>query len=470
MRVKGKVKDVMKTQLATGDQMPPSPTWHRRSSCEVCGSSFYLYGRHHCRACGRSVCDHHFSRPFCTYCLQALQSRTNENQLGNGAVQTPQRTTAHRSDERSAPPGTEDVVLAKDVYATAFTLLNNATPSLYSCSPFQNRAMWLSWFYLFFIAFSQTFVLVSMLLLTPPVVASRSVFIDCDDPASLIIAHGSESASSPAPLSSDACRALEPALAVGGKTLRAYEIQSFYYTNMFTGDAQHIFLQLVCCVWVTVQVYFVDFRNVAALLRFRDFIRWLQPLKGEEVRSNGWVMFIPLLQYALGLLVVLVSCTVTCGTGDAFEVVLNSLAFTFISQVARFFNEPLLQYYTSQRILGLDEEVYGSEPIYYLVSDYSEENAAAQWVDSWYVREEEQLAGLVTDFRFRHTPGAYPRPNEALIRGLRVFFFVAPVGAMVLCWALFTRQNASPFVPAWMESLHLEALLDQIAQLVRQSQ
>ena len=103
------------------------------------------------------------------------------------------------------------------------------------------------------------------------------------------------------------------------------------------------------------------------------------------------------------------------------------------------------------------------------MSDYSEENAAAQWADSWYVREEEQLAGLVTDFRFRHTPGAYPRPNEALIRGLRVFFFVAPVSAMALCWALFTRQNASPLVPAWVASFDLEALVDHIAQLVRQS-
>ena len=25
---------------------------------------------------------------------------------------------------------------------------------------------------------------------------------------------------------------------------------------------------------------------------------------------------------------------------------------------------------------------------------------------------------------------------------LRALFFIAPVGAMVLCWALFTRQNA----------------------------
>ena len=76
-------------------------------------------------------------------------------------------------------------------------------------------------------------------------------------------------------------------------------------------------------------------QNVAQLLRFRDFIRWILPLKGERLRSNGWVtlllawtrrghqprptvvhaltlpcsrlcqvMLIPALQYFLGLAVV----------------------------------------------------------------------------------------------------------------------------------------------------------------------
>ena len=52
------------------------------------------------------------------------------------------------------PRGTVDVHLAKDVYATAFTLANNATPSLYSCAPWRNGNMALVWFYLFFIAFT----------------------------------------------------------------------------------------------------------------------------------------------------------------------------------------------------------------------------------------------------------------------------------------------------------------------------
>ena len=47
---------------------------------------------------------------------------------------------------------------AADADATAFALANNATPDMYSFSPFRNRAMWLVWFYLGFIAFSQLFV------------------------------------------------------------------------------------------------------------------------------------------------------------------------------------------------------------------------------------------------------------------------------------------------------------------------
>ena len=55
--------------------------------------------------------------------------------------------------------------LSKDVYATAFTLANNATPGLYSCNPLVNSSMWLLWFYLVFIALTQMFVLLSMLVL-----------------------------------------------------------------------------------------------------------------------------------------------------------------------------------------------------------------------------------------------------------------------------------------------------------------
>jgi len=177
---------------------------------------------------------------------------------------------------------------------------------------------------------------------------------------------------------------------------------------------------------------------VVDLLRYRDFNRWLLPLKGEELRANGWVLFIPLLQYTLGLGVVIVSCTVTCGTMDAFEIVLNSLAFTFISQVAKFFNEPLLHRYSRLAISGLDPAEYGDEPIYYIVTEYDPNNATVDWEGSWYIREDESVAGLLTDFKFRHDPGSYATPNAKLIRWLRYVFFCVPPAVMALCYYLFT--------------------------------
>ena len=109
--------------------------------------------------------------------------------------------------------------------------------------------------------------------------------------------------------------------------------------------------------------------------------------------------------------------------------------------VARFFNEPLAQHYARLRITGLDEEVYGDEPIYYLYPEYSEANAGDKWEESWYVKEGDGTAGLLHDFKFRHEPGAYAMRNAWLIKALRLAFFVTPVATMLLCWALFTRQQ-----------------------------
>lgn len=263
--------------------------------------------------------------------MRAAQPLPWRELSGSSSVAT--SLSKDRSNGVDPPIGTVDVTLSKDVYATAFALANNATPALYSCAPWRNPKMALVWFYLLFIAFTQAYVLASMLVINPPVVDTQTVFVDCE--------RGTPSLAAVAALSPDDCVQLDivfelPAASASRAEpviLRRLELPTYYYMNMLTGDAQHTFLQVVCCVWVTVQVYYVDFQNVASLLRFRDFIRWLQPQKGESLRSNSWVMLIPMLQFALGLLVVLVSCTVTCGTEEPFDVVLNSLAFTFISQV-----------------------------------------------------------------------------------------------------------------------------------------
>ena len=95
-----------------------------------------------------------------------------------------------------------------------------------------------------------------------------------------------------------------------------------------------------------------------------------------------------------------------------------------------------------QAIDGLDPKEYGTDPIYYLCPEYSADNAYddqdAQWVNSWYVRTDWELAGLLTDFSFRHHPGDYAQPNRRTIGWIRVVFLATPVCAPLLCWALFT--------------------------------
>ena len=189
-------------------------------------------------------------------------------------------------------------------------------------------------------------------------------------------------------------------------------------------------LQLVCCVWVTVQVYFADFEAVRSMLAFRDFNRWLLPLKGETPRRNAWVLAIPLLQYCLACAIVSVSCVITCACTTGFDAVMNSLAFTFISTIAEVFNGPLLRHFAKLPVAGLDPATYGEDPIFYLVAEYDEANAST---GSWYVRQEDKVAGLLTDFHFRHAPGTYPQPNRRLAAVLRGGFFCVPVVALAAC-------------------------------------
>lgn len=121
---------------------------------------------------------------------------------------------------------------------------------------------------------------------------------------------------------------------------------------------------------------------------------------------------------------------------------MNSLAFTFLAQVSELFNVPLLGFYSKKAIEGLDES-YGSDPIYYLVTEYSEENVDedGDWAGSWYIKQDQQFAGLLTDFSFRHTPGSYPQPNAAFIELLRYIFLAAPFISTLSCWIAFREDS-----------------------------
>ena len=127
--------------------------FHRKNQCELCDTRFgVLSGRHHCRICCRTVCGTHFSRPLCVAC-ELDRNEALHRRIVDSAAPSPAEMEA--GDPKDIPVGDEDVNLCKDVYATAFTLANNATPGLYSFNPLVNRDMILVWFYLGFITFSQ---------------------------------------------------------------------------------------------------------------------------------------------------------------------------------------------------------------------------------------------------------------------------------------------------------------------------
>lgn len=119
-----------------------------------------------------------------------------------------------------------------------------------------------------------------------------------------------------------------------------------------------------------------------------------------------------------------------CGFDETVDVVLNSMAFTFISEVAEMFAEPVLKHYAGTAIAGLGPD-YGTEPIYYIVTEYDEANASDT---GWYVRaDQKNKSGLLTDFKYRHEPKSYTKPNAAAIKFLRIAYFTIPPLSLLLC-------------------------------------
>ena len=130
--------------------------FHRKLRCEFsdCDNTFFVYGRHHCRSCGASVCTEHFVRPHCNTC-HILQGAISCENRGMPRPKAAEPTTGCEEDAAMPPRGTEECELCKDVYATVFTLANNATPGMYSVWPWRNKDMFLAWRYLGFTVFAQ---------------------------------------------------------------------------------------------------------------------------------------------------------------------------------------------------------------------------------------------------------------------------------------------------------------------------
>ena len=148
---------------------------------------------------------------------------------------------------------------------------------MYSFNPLVNKQMALMWFYLLFISCSQSFALVALTAIAPPAVNANTFFVECLKTSSDAFRDASASVGFG---TADECEAaLDFAFAVDvseGRTATFYraEADTPFYQHAFKGGAALGCLQVICCIWVMTHSYFRDFRNVEALLTFRDFNRW----------------------------------------------------------------------------------------------------------------------------------------------------------------------------------------------------
>eukprot|EP00931_Biecheleriopsis_adriatica_P106781 TRINITY_DN81168_c0_g1_i1.p1 TRINITY_DN81168_c0_g1~~TRINITY_DN81168_c0_g1_i1.p1 ORF type:complete len:414 (+),score=54.64 TRINITY_DN81168_c0_g1_i1:39-1244(+) len=334
----------------------------------------------------------------------------------------------------------EDFEICMDVYSTAYLIARNATPEMYSCSPIRNPQVRIVWAYLFFVIFSQLFVILAITVWYPPAVDSSFVYADCSNVTSfeglrrrgfLLEAHHS----------SQDCREAgggEVAFVadVQGVPREFYklEIATHFYDAVLTSGSPCIQLvRVICCIWVFSQVYLQNFSSVTRLLNYNDFSQWYIPVKGQTIR-NRWAICLPLIQYFVMLVVTVVSFVIICSMREAFDIVLNSLAFTFITEVGSYFNEPLAKRMADTEIDLLEANDY---PVNYLYPEYREENCInpdGSYTDAgWYILEDERKAGLLTDYRVRHNPSAYDHPSEILIKVLDWVLVISPPLIVLLC-------------------------------------
>lgn len=218
----------------------------------------------------------------------------------------------------------------------------------------------------------------------------------------------------------------------------------FYHLVFASGNYVILILRLVCCTWVFSQVYLQEFSSVRALLRYHDFSRWFLPLKGEVVR-NSWAICVPMIQYIVLMCVTTVSFLVICAFDEPFDIVMNSLAFTFIAEVGSFFNEPLVSRMAATAVQGLPAEY---DEIKYLYPEYRLSNAIREdgtYTDQgWYICDDEEKAGLLSDYRVRHNEDAYPQPHKRTAKILEILIFVLPP-LCVLVGALHSRCRKEGF-------------------------
>lgn len=349
----------------------------------------------------------------------------------------------------------EDFEISTDVYSTAYLVARNASPEMYSFSPFSNPQVRIVWAYLMFIVTSQLFVILAITVLFPPTVNNASTFVDCANVTSFEELHKRGYLLDAR--SADDCRE-----AAGGEvSFKAdlygaardfYKIDRgtpFYNAVLTDGNACIYLLRLICCAWVFSQVYFGTFTDVTILFQYHDFSHWFIPLKGYTVQ-NSWALCFPLIQFSAMLIVTVVSFIMICSMNEAFDIVLNSLAFTFITEVGSYFNLPLAKHLGATEIQMKEKKSY---TVNYLYPDYRLDNAVnpdgSYTDDGWYILEEEEKSGLLSDYRVRHNPKLYARSSESIVKALEWTLILTPtVSTLLLAWrAHFLCSSLSSIRP-----------------------
>lgn len=357
---------------------------------------------------------------------------------GDAASEPEEPRYPFRCEDRSKIPDDivegpfEDFEIANDVYSTAYLIARNSG-DMYSIWPWKNRDMLIVWMFLLFTGGSQLFVILSVTFWYPPTVATEHMTVVCSNATAVAEAFGRGFL--PAPNASDCFEAGKYAFEADlrGVTVQHYTLERstrYFDSILKEGDGSIYVLRLICCIWVFSQVYLQEFTNVQSLLLYHDFSCWFLPLKGEPIR-NAWAACIPLIQYFVILVVATVSFVIICAQAEAFDIVMNSLAFTFIAEVGSFFNGPLSKRMGATLIKNLPADDY-PDPVFYLYPEYDSSNALyedGKYTDGgWYILEEEQKAGMLNDYKIRHNPAKYPHVHAKRIgRVLELALFLVPV-------------------------------------------
>eukprot|EP00932_Pfiesteria_piscicida_P005202 SRR837773.15108.p1 GENE.SRR837773.15108~~SRR837773.15108.p1 ORF type:complete len:496 (-),score=16.62 SRR837773.15108:113-1399(-) len=351
-----------------------------------------------------------------------------------------QDTPSFRFQDRDAIPKVllegpfEDFEISNDVYTTAYLIARNATPDMYSFSPLKNPQVRIVWRYLAFIISSQLFIIGMLTVWHPPSVISSTFTVDCGNRTSLSMLVNEGVLGNASSVDCESLGEFAFEADVRGKTVTYHRIEHsvpFYDAVLLEGTSTIFLLRLVCCAWQFGQVYFEDFDSIRRLFRYHDFSQWFLPVKGEDLRPS-YVLIIPLIQFAVLLIVTTVSFMVLCAQTEAFDIVMNSLAFTFIAQVGGFFNGPLATHLGETFIRP---PPYGNESIAYLYPEYSISNAVNEdgtYTDGgWYICEDEVgKAGLLSDYKIRHNPDKYEHNSDIVVKVLEWMLLIVPVASV----------------------------------------